>query len=172
MRPEKESMLSEMRGRVDDSVFVILTDFGGLNVSSGQALRAKLREADAEFHVVKNRLFKHVAKEMGVDELEEGLKGPTAMVTGTGEVTEVAKILREFVKENELPVIKMGALRGVFLTADEIDELAKLPSREELLAQVVGAVSAPLTEFATVMNGLMGGFVNVLQSLEDQKQQQ
>ena len=118
------------------------------------------------FHYVK------YAKEMGVDELEEGLKGPTAMVTGTGEVTEVAKILREFVKENELPVIKMGALRGVFLTADEIDELAKLPSREELLAQVVGAVSAPLTEFATVMNGLMGGFVNVLQSLEDQKQQQ
>ena len=170
MRPEKESMLSEMRGRVDESVFVILTDFGGLTVSKGQALREKLSEADAEFHVVKNRLFRHLANEMGVEELNDGLSGPTAMVTGSGEVTAVAKILREFVKENELPVIKMGALEGVFLSAEEIDELAKLPSRDEMLAQVVGAISAPLTEFATVTNGLMGGFANVLQALEDQKQ--
>lgn len=170
MRPEKEAMLDEMRGRVEESVFLILADYGGLTVSSGEALREKLGEADAEFHVVKNRLFKHLATEMGVDELQDGLSGPTAMVTGSGEVTEVAKILSDFIKENELPVIKMGALSGVFLSADEIDALAKLPSREELLGQVVGAIGAPLTEFVTVVNGMMGGFVNVLQALEDQKQ--
>jgi large subunit ribosomal protein L10 len=172
MRPEKESMYSEMKERVEGSVFLILTDYDGLNVSTGQALRSALREVDAEFHVLKNRVFKHVAKEVCVGDLDEGLKGPTAIVTGNGEVTAVAKVLQGFIKERKLPVIKMGAMQGVVLSAADIDELAKLPSREEMLAQVLSALSAPLTEYVNVMHGMIGGFVNVLQSLEDKKADQ
>lgn len=169
MRPEKESMYTEIKDRIDESVFLILTDYGGLDVSTGQALRSALREVDAEFHVIKNRIFRYVAKDVGVDELEDGLRGPTAMVTGSGEVAEVAKVLQAFIKERELPVVKMGTMQGVFLSAADIHELAELPSREILLAQVVGALGAPLTEFVNVMHGMLGGFVNVLQSLEDKK---
>ena len=103
MRPEKESMYTEIKDRIDESVFLILTDYGGLDVSTGQALRSALREVDAEFHVIKNRSFRYVAKDVGVDELEDGLRGPTAMVTGSGEVAEVAKVLKRLSRSANCP---------------------------------------------------------------------
>ncbi len=169
MRPEKESMLTEMRSRVDASVFVILADFGAMDVATSQALRAKLRTVDAEFHVVKNRLFKHLVPNVGAMGLEQGLSGRTAVVTGQGQVTDVAKTLREFIQEKNVPTVKMGALEGVFLSEKDIDELASLPSKDEMRAKLLGTLLAPMTATVSVLNQKVCSLLYVLKAVEAKK---
>lgn len=169
MRPEKESMLNEIRGRVEESVFVIMTDFGSMNVEKAQNLRNKLRDVDAEFHVVKNRLFMHLAEDLGGPELKQGLSGRTAMVTGTGEVTDVARVLRDFVKINEVPTLKMGALEGVFLTESDLKALADMPSKDEMRARLVGTLAAPMSQTVSVLNAKLTSLLYVLKAAEAKK---
>jgi len=169
MRPEKEAMLTEIRDRVEDSVFVIMTDFGSMNVETAQNLRTKLRDVDAEFHVVKNRLFKHVAEDVGGSELKDGLSGRTAMVTGTGEVTDVARVLRDFIKTNKVPTLKMGALEGAFLSESELKDLADMPSKDEMRAKLVGTIAAPMSQTVGVLHAKLSSLLYVLKAAEAQK---
>ncbi|WFB37696.1 50S ribosomal protein L10 [Kiritimatiellota bacterium B12222] len=169
MRPEKQAMLNEIRGRVEESVFVIMTDYGSMNVEKAQALRSKLREVDAEFHIVKNRMFKHLADEVGGEQMKEGLTGRTAMVTGTGEVTDVARVLRDFIKANEVPTLKMGALEGVFLSESELKELADMPSKDEMRAKLVATLAAPMSQTVGVLNAKLSSLLYVLKAVEAKK---
>jgi len=169
MRPEKESMLNEMRERVSHSAFVILADYGSMDVATGQALRARLRTVDAEFHVVKNRLFKHLAPDVGAKGFEKGLTGRTAVVTGTGEVTEVAKTLRDFIKEKNVPTLKMGALEGAFLSEADLVDLANLPSKDEMRAKLLGTLLAPMTATVSVLNQKLCSLLYVLKAVEAKK---
>ena len=172
MRPEKESMMSELRESVDDSVFVILTDFGGLNMKQNAALRGTLREHDASFKVVKNRMMGVLADEMGIGELKEGLSGPTGMVTGSGDVSAVVKALKEFIEGNEIPTIKVGALDGAFLSTADLERLANLPSKEELLAKVVGSLSSPASGLVGTLNNAVAQLVRAIKAVEEQKREQ
>lgn len=169
MRPEKEAMLNEIRDRVEDSVFVILTDYANMTVQTGQELRGKLRDVDAEFHVVKNRLFKHLAPDVGGEKLEEGLTGRTAMVTGRGEVTDVARVLRDFLKEKQVPTLKMGALEGAFLSEADLKELADMPSKDEMRAKLLGTLQAPKSQTVGVLNQKLCSLLYVLKAAEAQK---
>ena len=169
MRPEKESMLNEIRGRVEDSVFVIMTDYGSMNVDEAQNLRGKLREVDAEFHIVKNRLFKHLAEDLGGEELKNGLSGRTAMVTGKGEVTDVARVLRDFIKENEVPTLKMGALEGAFLSESDLKSLADMPSKDDMRAKLLGTLAAPMSQTVSVLNAKLTSLLYVLKAAEAKK---
>lgn len=169
MRPEKESMLNEIRGRVEDSVFVIMTDYGSMNVEKAQNLRGKLREVDAEFHIVKNRLFKHLAEDLGGEELKNGLTGRTAMVTGKGEVTDVARVLRDFIKENEVPTLKMGALEGAFLSESDLKSLADMPSKDDMRAKLLGTLAAPMSQTVSVLNAKLTSLLYVLKAAEAKK---
>lgn len=169
MRPEKEAMLNEIRGRVEESVFVIMTDFGSMNVEKAQNLRIKLRDVDAEFHVVKNRLFKHLAEDLGGPQLKEGLTGRTAMVTGTGEVTDVARVLRDFIKTNNVPTLKMGALEGAFLSETDLNALADMPSKDQMRARLVGTLAAPMSQTVGVLNAKLSSLLYVLKAAEAKK---
>jgi large subunit ribosomal protein L10 len=169
MRPEKQAMLNEIRDRVEDSVFVILTDFGTMTVDTAQQLRGKLREIDAEFHVVKNRLFKHLASDLGGEELEKGLTGRTAMVTGRGEVTDVARVLRDFIKDKKVPTLKMGALEGAFLSEGDLKELADMPSKDEMRAKLLGTLQAPMSQTVGVLNQKLSSLLYVLKAVEAKK---
>jgi len=169
MRPEKEAMLNEIRGRVEESVFVILTDYGSMDVETAQELRGKLREVDAEFHVVKNRLFKHLAGELGGEELEKGLAGRSAMVTGQGEVTDVARVLRDFIKAKDVPTLKMGAMEGAFLSEADLKALATMPSKDEMRAKLLGTLVAPMQQTAGVLNQKLSSLLYVLKAVETKK---
>lgn len=169
MRPEKEAMLTEIRNRVQESVFVILTDFGSMNVETTQLLRGKLSEVDAEFHVVKNRLFKHLADEVGGEKLKEGLTGRSAMVTGTGEVTDVARVLRDFIKEKNVPTLKVGAMEGAFLSEEDLKALASMPSKDEMRARLVGTLAAPMQQTVGVLHQKLSSLLYVLKAAETKK---
>jgi len=162
-------MLSEIRGRVQSSGYVILVDFGSMDVSTTQELRKRLRGVDAEFHVVKNRLFQHLASEIGVESLKQGLNGRTAVVTGNGEVTEVAKMLKAFVKEKSTAKPKLGALDGALLTDKDLENLADLPSKDVMRAILLGTLAAPMSQAVGVLNQKLCTLLYVLKAVETKK---
>jgi large subunit ribosomal protein L10 len=165
MRPEKESIAQEVAEKVQGSVFVILADYRGLTVSQTDELRKQLWDADARIQVVKNRTLRRADEKLGAD-----LKGPSAMVYGQGDVVQVAKVLRDFIKANKLPVIKVGSLEGAILSSDDIKSLAGLPGRQELLAHVVGTVAAPLSQMVGVLSQKVASLVYVLKAIQDKKE--
>jgi large subunit ribosomal protein L10 len=162
-------MAAELKSKLSDASFVILADYKGLNVVKIAELRKRLRGANAQLQVIKNRVFAHVAKELGYKGFDQPAPGPSAMVFGKGDVVATAKILKDFIKENEKPVIKTGALQGEALTAADITQLASLPSREQLLAQVVGTLAAPMTQLVGVLQQKTATIVYVLKAIEEQK---
>jgi large subunit ribosomal protein L10 len=164
MRPEKESIAKEIKDKVGGSVFVILADYRGLTVAQTDALRSRLNDVSARVQVVKNRILR-----LADDKLAEGLKGPSAMVYGGGDVVQAAKILREFIKENKLPVLKVGSLEGAILSAADIETLANLPSKEELQAMVVGTLAAPMRQVAGVMHQKVASLLYVLNAVQEKK---
>lgn len=169
MRPEKKSIVDELRGKVSDATFVILADYRGLSVAKTEELRRRLGGVSAQFQVIQNRLFRLVAKELSYKGFDEGIKGPSAMVYGKGDVVQAAKVLRDFIKENELPVIKLGSLDGAVLSAADVTELAGLPSKTELHAMLVRTLAAPMTQLVGVMQQKVASIVYVLKAVEEKK---
>ena len=171
MRPEKESMVLELSEEIKESDFLILADYGGMKVEATQALKKKLGETEARFKIVKNTMFKRALEVAKGPRLDDGLNGTTAMVTGSGDVVQVAKVLEEFVKANELPVVKIGALDGAILTKEEIAQLAGLPPKEVLQGKLVGVLAAPMTQLVGVMNQKVSSLLYVLNAVKEKKQQ-
>lgn len=169
-RPEKQAIAREIKALVDDCVFVILTDYKGMKVSQASALREELIPLGSSLHVVKNRIFGKVVEGTSLAGLADELSGPTAMIAGDGDVVAVAKILKRFKKEIDLPAVKIGSLRGVVLSAGDIDVLATLPSREVLQAQLVGTIAAPMTQLVGVMNQKVLSLLYVLKAAQEKKQ--
>ncbi len=169
LRPEKKAIVEELKSKLGDAVFVILADYRGLTVSKTGELRKRLRGVQAQYQVVQNRMFKHVAKEVRPG-MEDGLKGPSAMVYGKGDVVQAAKILKDFIKENELPVIKLGTLQGVILSKADIEKLATLPSRQVLLQQVVGTIAAPMSQLVGVLQQKVATVLYVLKAVQEKKE--
>lgn len=170
MRPEKKSIVEEMRGEVKDSGFVILTDYRGLTVSQTENLRKQLARVDARFRVIHNRMFKQFTKELALDRFDSALKGPSAVVTGRGDVAETAKILRDFIKANKIPAVKMAAVEGQMLQASEVDQLADMPSKPVMRAMLLGTLAAPMTRLAGVLSQKVASVLYVLKAVEDKKQ--
>jgi large subunit ribosomal protein L10 len=169
MRPEKASIYAEIRQKVSESPFLILADYQGLSVLKMQDLQRRLRGANARIQVVKNRMLRHVADEVGVRGLAPSLAGPSAMVYGRGDVVQVAKVLKDFIKENEKPKIKAGSMQGSLLTARDVDSLASLPSREVLLAMAVGTIAAPMAQLVGVLDRKVASLVYALKAVADKK---
>ena len=168
MRPEKISIVSEIRGQVEHSGFIILADYKGLKVEQFTELRRQLHASKSEIHVVKNRLFRLVAHERGWTQLDQVLQGPSAMVVGS-DVTQAAKILAKFRKETNLLSVKAGVMEGQYISAAVVAELAMLPSREELLASLVGTLAAPMSRLVGVMRQKVASVVYVLKAIEAKK---
>jgi large subunit ribosomal protein L10 len=169
MRPEKQSIFEEIKAKVADSTFVIVADYQGLTVDKTDLLRQQLGKAGARIQVVKNRVFGHVANEAGLGAMRDHLVGPSAMVYGKGDAALTAKIIKDFVKEHKKPVVKIGALEGIVLSASEVEQLASLPSRETLLSMVVGTIAAPMSSLVGVFQQKVSSLLYVLQAAADKK---
>lgn len=169
MRPEKESIINEYSLRMKEAQYLFLADFNGLTVEQFQELRKQLRDNNTKISVVKNGLLQLALKNMGWDELLSCLEGPVAMVYGDGDVTNAAKKIRDFSKNNKSPVLKGGETDGSFLTAQDIDEMADMPPREVLLGKLVGTIAAPMNQLVGVMNQKVASLVYVLKAVEEKK---
>jgi large subunit ribosomal protein L10 len=163
--PDKEAAVAELAESFRESTGAVLTDYRGLTVKQLQELRRSLG-GSASYLVTKNTLTKIAAKQAGVELDETLLVGPTAIAFITGDVVEAAKGLRDFAKANSPLIIKGGFLDGKILTADEINKLADLESREVLLAKLAGGMKASLTNAASLFNAPLSQAARVLGALQ------
>lgn len=169
MRPEKESIVREIQEQMSGAGYVFLADFTRMNTVKTANLKAKLHEVESRFQVVQNRLFR-VAVAGQFEGIEAGLKGPTAVVFGSGDPAAVAKTLCEFIKTNEkMPVIKLGVMEGRILSAAEVEALASLPPKKVMQGILVGTLAAPMTNLVSVMNQKLASLVYVLKAAADKK---
>jgi large subunit ribosomal protein L10 len=167
---DKVAAVEEIAGKLRDSNAAVVTSYTGLTVAQLKQLRRSLGE-NAQYRVVKNTLTKIAAKQAGV-ELDEHLKGSTAVAFVTGDPVEAAKGLRDFAKENPALVIKGGVLDGKGLSADEINRLADLDSREVLLAKLAGAMKGKQSQAAALFQALPSKFIRTAEALRAKKAEQ
>jgi len=170
-RPEKVAAVAEIKDKLSRAQGVVLADYRGLNVAQATELRKKLREAGVEYKVLKNTLTTIAAREIGLDDLVPLLTGPTAVAFGYDDPVAPAKILSEFAKTNRDLELKGGVLEGKVLDVDGVKALAELPSREELLAQVVRGMQAPIAGLVNVLQGTIRNFVYALDAVRKQKEE-
>lgn len=168
----KPGKIAAVQGIADDlkscDVYYFV-DYRGLTFSEATELRARLAKVDASLKVVKNTLAKIAARDAGVEGLEELLKGPTAIAYCHGDPVQVAKTIQDFIKEKKKASVRGGKLQHQMLLPAEIEKLATLPSREQLIAQLVGGLAAPLQGLANVLTGPIRGLVVVLSQVQEQK---
>ncbi|MBC2711631.1 MAG: 50S ribosomal protein L10 [Desulfosarcina sp.] len=167
---EKKRIADDLQGRFEKSTIVILTDYKGLDVSSMNALRRKLREANAEYQVAKNSLLVRASEGNDVTLIKDQFKGPSAIALSYDDPVAPAKVLTDFVKENKKFEIKVGVLNGKVIDFNGIKALSSLPSREVLLAQVLSAMNAVPTALVTALSDVPRRFMNVLQAIKDKKE--
>jgi len=170
-KAEKEVFVTAFRERLGRSRVFYLTDFTGLDVKSLSKLRQSLRDSGAEYVVGKNRLIQLALKESDMPDLGDALNGPTGVVFGFDDVVSPAKVLTDFAKDNaDRPVFKLGVLDNKVIQPAQIGQLAKLPSREVLLAQLAGALQAPLATMAGVLEAKLQEMSGLLDALKEKRE--
>ena len=168
-REEKARVIEEIAEKLRSNS-AVLVDYQGMNVAQSTRLRARSREAGVEFVVAKNTLTRMAADEAGVGDLSEYLVGPTALAFSEDPVAS-AKLMAEFAGQVESFSLKGGLLEGGrVLNEAGVVALSRLPGREQLLAQVVGGISSPLTGLVNVLNNTVQGLVIALNQIAEQKQ--
>jgi large subunit ribosomal protein L10 len=167
-RDQKAAVIDEVAGQISEADAVFAVDYRGISVPQAADLRTRLRDADASFRVVKNTLTERAADDAGAEALKPYLQGPTALVFVSGDAAAAAKTLADFRRASGLLEFKGGWMNGDVLSAEQIDAIAKLPSREVLYGRLVGMVASPLTGLASAMGGLIGGLARQLQQMADQ----
>ncbi len=168
-REDKARVIEDLAEKLRGSA-VVLVDYKGINVAQSTELRARSRESGVDFVVAKNTLAKRAADQAGVEGLDEFLVGPTAIAFSEDPVVG-AKLMAEFAGQVESFVLKGGLLEGGrVLDEAGVVALSRLPGREQLIAQVVGAIGSPLTSFVTVLNNTVQGLVVALGQIAEQKQ--
>jgi large subunit ribosomal protein L10 len=168
-KAQKQDVVTGLVTRLRRAPTVYVTDFTGLNVARMTELRRRLRAAGVEYVVVKNTLARRALLEAQVVGLEPHLAGATALVLGGADPMAGAKVLTDFAKEHQKPAIKAGLVEGRMVTADQVKQLAALPSRLELLAQLGGALQAPMAGFVGAMNGLLYMMMGALEALRTKR---
>jgi large subunit ribosomal protein L10 len=167
-RDQKEAAVAEIAANIKESQAVFAVDYRGISVPQASELRSRLRDADARFAVVKNTLTERAADAAGAEALKELLEGPTALTFVKGDAAAAAKALRDYARETELLPFKGGIMDGNPLTAEDIGNIAKLPSRDVLYAQLVNIVAYPVSGLARTLNQLIGGLAVALGQVQEQ----
>ena len=159
-RTQKETFVTDLRDRLQKAPVVYLTDFTGLDVKSITDLRRSLKDSGAEYVVVKNRLAKLAFEGTELPDISADLVGPTGMVLGYDDVVAPAKALTDFAKTH---------LENAVLQPEQIDRLANLPSKEQLLSMLAGALEAPMAMLATAMEGKVQEMAGLLDALKEER---
>jgi large subunit ribosomal protein L10 len=167
-RDEKAAVIDEVAEGLGGASAVFAIDYRGITVSQSAELRGKLREADASFSIVKNRLAKLAAEKAGAEGLSEHFVGPTALTLISGDVALAAKAIAGFTKQYEVLAFKGGLMEGAVIDADQFVALAKLPGVDQLRAQLVGVAASPITGVVRTLNALIAGLASQLGQISDQ----
>ena len=168
-REQKATAVAEIAEQIKESDAVFAVDYRGISVTQAAAVRAHLRDADATFRVVKNSLTERAADEAGMEQLKAMLTGPTALTFVRGDAASAAKAISTFNKETSLLEFKGGVMDGETLEVEQIQAIAKLPTRDVLYGQLVGMVAAPITGLARSLGGLLGGLAVALGQVAEKK---
>ena len=166
---QKKAVVAELSERLKGSVAGVLVSYKGITVADDTKLRKDLREAGVKYTVVKNTLLKRAAEDAGIEGLDPVLEGTTALATSEEDYVAAAKILCEYAEKNKTFEIKSGYVDGGVLSVDEIKDLAKLPSKEVLVANALGGLNTPISGFVTVLNGNIRGLACVLNAIAEKK---
>ncbi len=168
-RSSKEQVVAELSEKLAGSTAAFLADYRGLGVEKLNQLRRELQNAGAEYRVVKNTLLRRASKGTGVECLDDQFEGPTAIALAGDDPVAPAKVLNDFAKANEKFQLKAAALEGKVLSPADIRALADLPSREELLAKMLGSINAPVSNFVGVLAAIPRSLVQVLAAVQEKK---
>jgi len=167
---EKQQIVEDLRDRLAKSAIIVLTDYKGLDVAAMNDLRRRLRAEEIEYRVVKNTILTRASADNDGDLIKDFFKGPSAVALGYDDPTAPAKVLAQFAKDHEQLEIKVGVMGGTVLDPTAITALAKLPSREVLLSQLLSALNAVPTSFVRTLAEVPRSFVTVLAAIKDQKE--
>ena len=161
-RPEKVAEVQAIAERIGTAQSMVLADFSGLTVAQMTVFRRTCREKSVECRVVKNRLARIAADNSGLEGMKDHLVGPTAILFGAESQVDPARIVVEFAKDNEAMEIKGGFVDGEFLDTAQVVALSKIPSREELLAKMMGSINSPARGLACTVNGVAAALARVI----------
>ncbi|MCR4347214.1 MAG: 50S ribosomal protein L10 [Sulfuricaulis sp.] len=165
---EKKAVVAEVSGKLTDAQAAMLAEYRGLSVAQMTVLRRKAHEGKVYLRVVKNTLARRAVEGTSFECLKDQMSGPLAFAVSTDPVA-VAKILSEFAKDNEALKIKAGAMGGKLMSLAQIQALAVLPGREQLLAMLLGTMQAPIQKFVQTLNEVPAKFVRALAAVRDAK---
>ena len=151
---QKKEEVSKLAEKMKNAKLILLTDYRGINVTDVTNLRRKLKAVNGEYLVIKNNITKRALAECKIEGLDEFLNGPTAVVIGNEDYLEPSKIIYEYSKDNDFYKIKSGVIDGKVSSKEEIETLAKLPSREVLIAKLAGSLLGNITKLAVAINAV------------------
>ncbi|MBQ3145509.1 MAG: 50S ribosomal protein L10 [Clostridia bacterium] len=149
---QKKEEVAKLAAKIKEAKVVLLTDYRGINVSDVTGLRAKLRNAEVEYSVIKNNITRRALAECNIEGLDDALLGPTAVVIGNNDYLDACKTIYEYAKDNEFYKIKGGIIEGKVVSVEEIITLAKLPSKETLIGMLAGALLGNISKLAVALN--------------------
>jgi len=168
-REQKAAVIEQIAADITASQAVFAVDYRGITVAQADALRARLRDCDATFRVVKNSLTERAADQAGVAELRPLLEGPTALTFVRGDAAAAAKAISDFARTTQLLAFKGGLMDGAALSGSEVGQIARLPSRDVLYGQLVGLIASPIAGLARTLSALIGGLAVGLGGVLEQK---
>lgn len=169
---QKQQAVEELSEKLRNATAGVLADYKGINVANDTKLRKELREAGVEYTVIKNSILRRACENAGFEGLKDVLVGTTALAISNDDAVTPAKILCKFADASKGSYqIKAGFVEGNVLSQQEIADLAKLPSREELVAQTLRGLNAPITGFVNVLNGNIRGLVIALNQIREKQEQ-
>ncbi|MBU6468721.1 MAG: 50S ribosomal protein L10 [Betaproteobacteria bacterium] len=166
---EKKAVVAEVAGQVANAKSIVLAEYRGMEVSDMTVLRAKARASGVYFRVLKNTLVRRAVTDTPFSALSDHMIGP--LVYGiSDDPVAAAKVLHEFSKQNDKLIIKGGAMANYVMSAKDVANLASMPSREELIAKLMGTMQAPVAKFVQTLNEVPAKFVRGVAAVRDQKQ--
>ena len=167
-KDQKAAVVEDIASEISEAEAIFAVDYRGISVPQAAELRGRLRDADARFRIVKNRLTKLAAEKAGRKELSELLEGPTALTFVKGDTALAAKAISTFTREHELLEFKGGLMDGESLDPEQFRSIARLPARDVLHGQFAGVVASPLTGLVRGLNGLLAGLAIQLSQIQEQ----
>ena len=170
MREQKQQEIDKLKDNFSRAKSVILADYCGLSVSEINEVRGRLRESSVELRVTKNTLAKRAIKDTDSEVLADSLSGPTAIAFSYDDPVSGAKALTELAKDHEALELKAGILGSKLMAIADIEALAKLPTKEILLAQLLSVMNGPMSGFVNVLSGNQRNLVQVLSAIGDKKE--
>lgn len=169
-KEQKKDIVAFYKDKIENAKGMYFVDAKGISATDASNIKKGLYDNDSYYHIVKNRLFQIALTELGFEVADEIKEGQQAVVFASEEgVADAAKVLKEYIKENEEIQVRLGMLDGKYITANQINELADLPSKEVMIATVLGTMNAPVTGFVNVLAGNVRSIVNVVNAIKEQK---